>query len=364
MASHVSFRNPNRGKIGFKVERYQDGLYVVKSADGACLDVGDKIIQVDGLPVSEFGERHKEFLYGETESRQGDYWSNLLSYAREVTVVKKNTDNPVTCPIVLRREWDSEPLYLCKKLNEDTAYLRLKDFSDEEQIQKLYVEHDALLRSSEYLIIDVRDNGGGTDTAFLPLLEFCLPEGWGIQDLEDGIYDGGNEINYSVRNCQSRLKDLAEFRQMELPEETLKILEEMERELAEKQGKGFVTEESADLELPITGAALPRKVYILPDSGCASSGDNFVDVMRKSPKVTVVGRPTMGILDYSNCTFRSYGEYMFMYPTSRALYLDRGVQMRNHGVPVDVYVEWTPEHLTRDVDLETVLALIGREREA
>jgi len=49
---------------------------------------------------------------------------------------------------------------------------------------------------------------------------------------------------------------------------------------------------------------------------------------------------------------------MIIYPTSRSLYLDKGVHMRRSGVPVDIHIPWTPEHCQRDVDLDVVMELI------
>ena len=115
-----------------------------------------------------------------------------------------------------------------------------------------------------------------------------------------------------------------------------------------------------DFTIPVKGAAEALEhVYILTDCYCASTGDAFVENVSISPKATVVGRPTMGILDYSNLNMITYGSYGFAYPTSRRTELDEGIRMMGCGVPVQVHVPWTPEHLTRDVDLEKVFELIA-----
>lgn len=53
----------------------------------------------------------------------------------------------------------------------------------------------------------------------------------------------------------------------------------------------------------IQGGSNPKNIYILTDQYCGSSGDSFVKLAKQSPKVTVVGRNTMGVLDYSNVAF-------------------------------------------------------------
>ncbi|MGZ7153694.1 S41 family peptidase, partial [Streptococcus pyogenes] len=82
---------------------------------------------------------------------------------------------------------------------------------------------------------------------------------------------------------------------------------------------------------------------------------NFVDIMRQMPKVTVIGRPTMGILDYSNCCVADFGDYELLYPTSRSLAVDAGLGMTDKGVLPDIEIPWTPEHIERDVDLAVAL---------
>lgn len=154
------------------------------------------------------------------------------------------------------------------------------------------------------------------------------------------------------------MKGIEEYLKMEIPEETRAILLTMRDELLEYRGKGFIKREDDAMDIPIVGDSSVEKMYIITDSGCASSGDNFVAVFSMFPKVTVVGRPTMGILDYSNVAFVPYDNFNLMYPTSRLLAVDSGNGMMKKGVKVDYYIPWTPEHLKRDVDLEWTLQMI------
>lgn len=361
VAGHLSFRRVTRGKLPFTVKRYQDELYVVRTALHSPLSIGDKIIGVNGLSVKEYGKQHEVMLHGEPESRQGFFWYTLLSYATTLTVV--HDGHTVTIPVELNGEWQEEESYFCRQLNQHTAYLRLKDFADDIAISRVYQNNDALLRDCEYLIIDVRGNGGGNDSAYVPLFQYCLPEGKTSASLQSGIFDSGIEINYTKRNCSHRLRQFEDTLQQDIPEETRKLLQQFVDEMKANCGKGFLPFGSGDSseEMPYVGIKTPRKVYVITDEECASSGDAFVNDIRKCEKVTVIGRPTMGILDYSNCSGEWYDDYVLVYPTSRSLYLDKGIQMRGHGVPVDIHIPWTPAHCHCDVDLNTVLDLIEKE---
>ena len=50
-----------------------------------------------------------------------------------------------------------------------------------------------------------------------------------------------------------------------------------------------------------------------------------------------------------------FDHFQLVYPTSRAKRIDAGKGILHKGVPVDVYIPWTPEHLEKDVDLEYIL---------
>lgn len=105
-------------------------------------------------------------------------------------------------------------------------------------------------------------------------------------------------------------------------------------------------------------------MYVITAEGCASSGDSFVETMSLSPKVTVAGRNTMGILDYSNIIEINYDGFLFVYPHSRLCCIDKGIRYMGKGYSVDVYFPWTPEHLEHDVDMEKVLGMIEEDRKS
>lgn len=355
---HLNFYQSSSVFLSFGVMRYKNALYVTENAPDSPIKLGDIIEYIDGKSIDEYALLHEDMLYGEDKERQGICWRRLLRFANELYV--KHADGTVTlCPVPFTNDWEDTDKYYCKKLRKNVAYMRLLDFSDDIAIANMYKENDALLRSSEYLIIDVRANSGGNDSAFMPLLELCLPEGAKSSDLEDGIFDAGMEINYSERNCDSRIKMFEEHLKSDIPADTRSMLTSFLESMKEMYGKGFAKYEGDIREdNPYIGSPLPKRVFIITDENCGSSGDAFVDTMRKSPIVTVVGRPTMGILDFSNCAYADFGDYQLIYPTSRNLYLDNGVQMRNRGIPVDVYIPWTPAHLERDVELDTVFEQI------
>ena len=52
-----------------------------------------------------------------------------------------------------------------------------------------------------------------------------------------------------------------------------------------------------------------------------------------------------------------FGDYEFVFPTSRSLAVDKGQGMNDKGMIPDIFIPWTPEHLEQDIDLEECLKL-------
>lgn len=357
---HINFYQTNGNQnLDFKVQRYHDALYVTEVAKNANIHKGNKIIEVDGIPVKDFALQHVEFMYGEVEERQAYGWQRLLKFCNSVTVEAED-GTLQTIPVKLDGEWEENEKYFCRDLTNNVTYMRLADFDDEESIQNMYEANEELLEKSRYFVIDVRGNSGGSISSFFPLMKYCLPTGKTINEL--GLKLSNVETNYTERNCNNRLELVEQYRKMELPEETVKMLDEMEAELEKYKGKGFV-EESQDMELPIAGEDGVEHVYIITDENCASSGDAFIEIMSVSPKVTVVGRPTMGIQDYSSICEVALGDFSFVYPTTRLTAIDDGIMQTKNGVPVDVYVPWTLNFLESDVDVEKVMCLIKKSEQ-
>ncbi len=357
VCGHLSLRDNTLGSIGFSVIRYENALYVTSANKDTGLVPGDKITAIDSLPIATIADRERNFLMGEAIERQGDLWRDILKFYKAITVIGKD-GNSRDVAIIHNSKGDNVEKYSYKKLSEDTLYLKFLDFADEEAIGKIYDECRGELDTCKNLIVDVRGNGGGADAAFFPLLSYGYPEGVSVADYDkkrDPI-----EINYSERNCKERLTLLKNFFGDSVPEQAKPMVDKMLSDLENNRGKGFVISNDADADNSgIIGKRTPEKVFVITDEGCASSGEAFVEAMSFSSKVEVVGRPTCGILDYSNCNMVQLGDFSFVYPTSRDTRIDRGLGMSQKGVPVDHYIPWTPDSIGKDLEMEYILSAIG-----
>ena len=306
--------------------------------------------------MDQVASLHKDYFISKTPERHYREWADLVSQSRRVTLLREGVEK--TIEVAPSREPIKDQIFW-KRLDDELLYLRLDNFMDEGAISRVYQECLPMMTEVKFLLIDVRQNGGGTDSLYFPLLHLGLEKDQGYDSLDWD--DDGMEILYTERNVDLRLKDFEDWMQQEeTSPETVKLLEEMKEELLRHRGKGYVPYQQGSEEFfpEIRGDHYPERIFVLSDIYCASSGDNFVQMMKQFKKVTVVGRPTLGILDYSNCCTVDYGDYRLMFPTSRCLSLDQGKGMTDQGVEPDIEVPWSPDHFERDVDLDKCLELI------
>ena len=358
---HVSFGKKKSPNKGFLLRSTDDGLFVEGANEDTGLQVGDQILALDGSDLEQVASLQKDYFISKTPERHYREWADLVSQSTRVTLLREGVEK--TIEVVPSREPIQDQIFW-KRLDDEILYLRLDNFMDEVAISQVYQECLPMMTEVKFLLIDVRQNGGGTDSLYLPLLHLGLEKDQGYDSLDWD--DDGMEILYTERNVDLRLKVFEDWMQQEaISPETVKLLEDMKEELLRHRGKGFVPyqQESEEFFPEVRGGQYPEQIFILSDIYCRSSGDNFVQMMKQFKKVTVVGRPTLGILDYSNCCTVDYGDYQLMFPTSRCLCVDQGKGMTDQGVEPDIEVPWSPDHFERDVDLDKCLELIRQSCE-
>ena len=140
------------------------------------------------------------------------------------------------------------------------------------------------------------------------------------------------------------------------------FLNVFKREWERNRGKGFVEFDFGDMvsETFVKGSKHPSSVIVLADVFCGSSGDSFVEGVKKSSKVTVIGRATMGLNDYANLVSMHWEEgFELMYPSSRLSRIDNGQGMTGIGITPHIHIPWTPEHIKEDIDVKKAFELLA-----
>lgn len=341
-------RNTEMPYIGFSVRRYKDALYVTSSPEEKRLMERDKITLIDGISIPELAITYAKRLEDNVPERQR--WNAVLTKATTIQVERNHTSFVVTLASYDRPP--RVPEYSFKQVEPNTAYIKLTDFAQEAPIQKIIQDNKAALKTSENLVIDVRVNHGGNDFFYFSLLAYMFDKKVTFTDLF--AEDENMLTNYTERNYQLWVPELKAYLMQELDDDTRDRVED-EIELFEQNRHKGLVDVLEDSDVIIEGRSTPANVYVLSDYSCASSGDTFVSNAKKSPKVTVVGRATMGIIDYMNVVTVDYGDFEFVYSISK---MNQKYATNGRGIAPDIYIPWTPEHLTEDKDLAYVLELI------
>ncbi|MBO8157722.1 MAG: peptidase [Bacillaceae bacterium] len=337
---------------GFKVRRYEGRLYVTDTEEEKRITKGSYITALDGVSIPKLLEKHQRVL---AESFPGgENWTPIIrQYAYCEVTDPEGNHHTLSLKAYEKKEY--VPEYSLKQLDEEIWLMRLTDFDDPDAISQLIRQNEKVLSQTNYLIIDVRKNLGGSDTAFAPIVPFLFDEGTTMLHLQD---DYDMQFRCIERNCELQIKSIEKaLKQIEEPQarESLALYKKM---WEQNRGKGFVTfsELHSDERMRISGRTKPERVAVLTDVTCGSAGEIFADVAKRSPKVTVIGRPTAGLNDYANLTMMKWeGCFELWYPTSRLTKLDHVKGRPASRVDPDVYIPWTPDHIMEDVDLKRVV---------
>ena len=340
---------------GFDVRSFSGKLFVTRADQETRLQPGDQIAVIDSVLPEVFKKQmQKNCLASDMEERE--LWGPVLKMANRCMI--KRMDGTVK-NITLKKYPVKKKLPRLggRLIGKDTLYLDMTHFADEEAVEKLIAAKEKSLARCGKLILDLRHNVGGSEAAFLPLLDYIFPEKVLVKDLYE---DQGLYTNYTENNCR-RKKEMFEQFLPQVEGDAKALVEELMAELDEKSGQGMIWEEDVELaedDTVVGGKCVAEKIVILSDTYCEYAGETFIQLCKKSPRVTVVGRPTMGNVDYCNPISVLYNDkFTFSYPISKTKVAKEGKGVSGRGVEVDQYIPWTPVECSADVILNRAIAL-------
>jgi hypothetical protein len=215
-------------------------------------------------------------------------------------------------------------------LSDSTFLIRVPSFdiSWKAVLESLLTRSDAEIRRRPNLIIDVRNNGGGSDATFSPLIAYLYTK---------PIQEEGVEVLASPDNITKWEQYISMVPESE--KEVRKQIESIVSVMRAHMGEFVTIVPSSQRTLPSV-LPFPKRIAVLMNQGCTSSCEQFLLAARQSDKVTLFGRPSKGVLDYSNVVeyelpskARSIG-----IPTTRSKRLPKN-PVDGIGVQPDVSIE-------------------------
>lgn len=351
---HVALTTENNQlpALGFTVRRYQDSLIVTK-VNGE-LALGDEVVLIDDKSVADLGKEYKLQL-DQVLNRQN--WVPFLKRAQEITVKSSVTGDLKI--IKLKRYKNSyEPEHLIKNITDKIGLMKLTDFLNPDDVSDLLVANTIALNKLDYLIVDVRTNLGGTDSAYWPLLNYFVDEPDDLMNHYPKYF--GYERHWTERNKRNWLATLTKLaKNYESADFNEILVSETHAWETAKMAEKEVSDDEASIMLEPKGNL--KHVYVLSDYWAGSAGDTFIMLAKTFNKVTVLGRNTMGIVDYGNVTSQKYPDFEVHYPTTRLTLVDDGKGTNGIGFSPDIELPWTPQSVHADLDLQAVLMLIDNK---
>ena len=234
-----------------------------------------------------------------------------------------------------------------RELSPKTVLLTLPTFNYpmHDKLEALLQQNREALVSHSNWIIDVRDNSGGSDDSYSPLLPWLMPDEKTIVGMEwlatPANIQGWREV------CPRGNAECEQF--------ASRITSRMEKAtsgswVSEEDQTGFFYERVDSVE-----PRRPDRVAVLIDRPCASSCEQFVLAVRQSFAVKLIGRHTAGCLDYSNLVRHTLpsGNLILLYATSRTLRIpDQPVDVA--GISPDIYLPLGKEPAAKDDEIKRV----------
>jgi hypothetical protein len=176
-----------------------------------------------------------------------------------------------------------EKPYEFKPLDASANYLRLSSF-DGRLVEELDVFYDSLskeIKSKPYLIIDLRNNGGGSERSYLKLLQYAYTKPLQIDPAE--VWVSGENIRRYEEAEHGDNKEL---------------IERM------KKARLFTfIPQSTDTNLTWaldSVTVFPKKIALLFNRGTASAAEGMIVYFMQSEKVITFGENSGGYIGYGN----------------------------------------------------------------
>jgi len=223
-----------------------------------------------------------------------------------------------------------------KNLTEKTSLIRISSFNYPyvKRIEKLIEDNKIAIENSENLIIDIRNNGGGTDNAYLKLLPLLSTNP--IRNISTELLSTQTLIDGVTTYKNGLIKDDPEKNEVEIRE-----LENRINIYKANIGKYVnLANNNVSIDSVQLSSKSPKQVIVLANDKVASAGENFLLKAKQSKKVKVLGIPTSGVLDYANAYFFKFGcdNYKLLLPTYRSLRLPE-YPIDNIGIQPDIYID-------------------------
>ncbi|MEL6627589.1 MAG: S41 family peptidase [Bacteroidota bacterium] len=220
-----------------------------------------------------------------------------------------------------------------EQINDQTTLLRIPSFSGSEKrkIDSVILANKDVILQTPNLIVDLRNNGGGSDGSFEELLPILYT---------NPIRTIGVEMLSTPLNNQ-RMLDFVNNDDYGFDEEGKKWAQDAYDKLSERLGEFVMLN-----EFPVSVTSFdtvhefPENIGVIINENNGSTTEQFLLAAKQSKKVKLFGTTTSGVLDISNMYFvRSPCEDLELaYSLSRSMRIPH-MTIDEKGIQPDYYID-------------------------
>lgn len=219
-----------------------------------------------------------------------------------------------------------------QKLTEKTILLRIPSFDEsyKKDIDSLITANQELITTTENLIIDIRNNGGGSDISYDKIIPLIYTNPIRITNLEflsTPLNNKRMEEYLSIPNLSERSK-----------QQVNTALEKLNANLGKFVSLG--DSKTTDIQELDAILPLPKNVAIIVNQLNGSTAEQFLLAVKQSKKVKLFGVTTMGVLDISNMYYVDSpdGQFKLGYCLSKSLRIP-DMAIDNIGIQPDHFID-------------------------
>jgi hypothetical protein len=252
-------------------------------------------------------------------------------------------------PVPSEARLDAAQLPALRLLSSHTLLLSLHSFEPAyaQPLAQLLREHHDDLAGHGNWIIDVRDSGGGSDDTYLPLLPWLLAD----ESVEIGADWLVTPANIAAQEAVCPMLGPSELKNC------LAVIQPVLARMRQAAPGSYIPVNAAinyRRHLPLEPHR-PARVAVLIDHPCGSACEQFVLTVKQSFTVKLVGRNTIGALDYSNLRPQKLpsGRRILLYAISRSRRLP-SMQVDLGGIMPDIYLPAPADQAGRDEEIVRV----------
>lgn len=279
----IGLKKVDDSYLGFIIEA--DGDYWTKGQIKLKIDADNKVTYYNN-------DRSVNGFFDKAELIGNNYLQMGFSFLERVNPIPDN--NPKIEEYV-KTTLVRKPYF--EKIDDQTNLLRIPTFygaKTKENIDSVIATNRESILETPNLIIDIRNNGGGSDRSFREVIPFLYT---------NPIRQVGIEFLSTPLNNQ-RMLDFINDPEWGFNDEEKKWAQDSYNILVKQIGE-FVNIDSVDVNMTTydTVFSNPKNVGIIINEYVASSGEQFLYIAKQSKKVKLFGTTTMGVLDISNMYF-------------------------------------------------------------